>query len=227
MIAISAVCIFVMIILVILDYKQPVYKEFGLDNFYVGYEGTEGDPKSAWEAINGTGVIGKNACDTVMKVPQAYEESPAKVCGRYTWLKLGDAPDKSSLSNYYSGDNSVLKPYEQDDYIIAPARLVFRNSNVDQSLVSAEDGIYIEAYAGAEYVIRWSNVYCWYCHIGKENVNKHTDVLGYGGSNRSTTAGYVIGVANKDTTVSLYMYNSNGNLTAASWNDFYFKYTSS
>lgn len=213
---IAVLSAFLLVILVILEYKPPRYKEFSSDNFYVGNYGEEVDPKDAYSKMTFSDVVGTGSCRTEMT-----KSKDSRVCGRCTWVGEGiDIKTVDDINSFaVNGDVSMIQPYTDGAYIVAPARLTFVNSNVSQE---SADTIYISATINNKYLIRWDNVKSWWCHIGKDNPKKHTDVVGARGLYSICTQGYIIGQANSDTTVTLYKLNEDGSTTPVPFSELFF-----
>lgn len=204
-IVLAVVVIGILIGLVIYNYRPPMDKQFGVKNFYEPTEGSHLDPKRMYNALNPNADWSEYYCNTTM----SYAKSPGRI-GNYFWIKNGENIDSvDMLGNYLlDGDASKLIPYQDGDFIVAPSTLTFLNKNVKNAGDLSEE-VNIMAGIGTEYIIIWSNVDCWWCHIGKDNKERHTVVVGAGGLNEVCTEGYVIGQAKSDTIVSLYKRNGN------------------
>ena len=197
------------------DYNNSNEHIFGTDNFYKGHSGEDIDPRNFYRAVNVGVTPGHNECRNSMELAsdRGIKTTPA---GWITWI--GES-SPSSIADVYAygveGSKCVLKPYKQDEFIIAPGHLKFLNSNIKQT---DPDSIMIEAKYG-EYVIRWENVKTWWCHIDKDNPKKHTKIVGSKGVYASCRTGYIIGQANAETKVSLFKVDADNNYTAANFEE--------
>jgi hypothetical protein len=137
------------------------------------------------------------------------------------WIQEGiEILDAGTIDGFAAdGDPSVIAPYMDGEKIISPAKLTFVNSNINQENTET---VYIAATINNRYLIRWDNVKSWWCHIGKSNPKKHSDVVGNKGIYSVCNAGYIIGEATSDTTVSLYSIDSNGNTTPISVSELFY-----
>ena len=166
------------------------------------------DPKALYNSVFASKVLNGTACNTITK---AYNEA-TQVNGRI-WLTSRDLGIKSAddFVNYEtSGGSLSISPYKDGDYIISPATLNFLNSN---TMLNPSNGQrYIEAQIGTSYVIRWDDIECWWCHIGKDDNDSHTVRVGYGGKPSKVVAGIIIGAAKSTTKVSVYKLNDNGEI---------------
>lgn len=213
---IAILSVTVLLILIAITYKPPKYKEYSGDAFYVGQSGENVNPRELYERMSISSLIGTAGCRTEMT-----KADKATVCGRYTWIKNNEEIKSASDLNVYiyNGDSSMLRPYSNGDMIVAPAKLNFVNSNVNQE---SEDSIYIAATIYNKYLIRWDNVKTWWCHIGKDDPNKHSEIIGAKGSYALCTQGYIIGEATSDTIVSLYKFDDNGNPVPVAFSELFF-----
>lgn len=206
----------ILIILVIMDYTPPVYKEFSSDNFYVGVYGDDVDPRSTYRKMTYSDVTGSSGCRN-----ELTRSDSATVCGRFMWigesLEIKSAADIDSMA--VNGDTTRIQPYVDGANIVAPARIAFVNSNINQE---SRDSIYMAVSINNKYILRWDNIKTWWCHIGKENPNKHTQVIGAGGEAAVVSAGYIVGQANSDTVVSLYKINDDGSTTPVPVSELFF-----
>lgn len=205
-IILAIIVIGILVGLVIYNYRPPMEKQFGVTNFYEPVEGDHLDPKRMYRDMNPGADWSEYYCNTTM----SFATNPG-MAGNYFWIKEGEfIKSEADLQQYYvDGEDSQLKPYSDGDMIIAPNTLTFLNKNV-RTAGDLEEDISIMASIGASYVIIWSNVECWWCHIGKSNSHKHTAVVGAGGINEVCTEGYIIGQAKSDTIVSLYKRGADG-----------------
>lgn len=187
------------------EYAPEGSKIFGFENYYEGVVGEGADPKEVYSAIYKNTAVMSSKCKTVMM----EAEHPTRV-GVYTWIADGitvsGIEDLEALA-IDPEDLSALKPFTGAQNIVAPAELKFVNANTVQY---AADTISIHANIGTEYRIVFDNVASWWCHMGKADPTKHTDVIGSGGIFSRCAAGYVIGQANSDTVVSLYKVEDGG-----------------
>lgn len=206
----------ILAVLIIMDYTPPIYKEFSSDNFYVGIYGDDVDPRSTYRKMTYSDVTGSNGCRT-----ELTRSESATVCGRFIWigegLEIKSAADINSMA--VNGDTTRIQPYPDDANIVAPARVAFVNSNINQE---SRDSIYMAVNINNKYILRWDNIKTWWCHIGKENPNKHTQVVGAGGEAAVVSAGYIIGQANSNTVVSLYKINDDGSTTPVPVSELFF-----
>lgn len=204
---IFAVFSFIVLGLIVLwNYRPENEKEFSAESFYTGQSAEDSDPKTLWAVIHGTAYYDTSSCLT--KPPTTTVE----YCHGAAWLSSGSRTEEKMQSV----DGRV---YADGDYIIAPVNLRFANSNVS----SSEGSIDIEAYvlSGNKVRITWKNVKTWWCHIGKEDVTRHTEVYGKGGSYDECTLGTVVGQATKDTVVCIEYQNDVGEWETWTVEEFY------
>lgn len=196
-------------LLTALNWSKPNNIPFTTEGFYTGNSGDYIDYKELYESLYVGLAPGSGECRTEMSYAVTGEQMEngniIETCmaGKYQWI----APTSISSSSEM-GTGSTIAPYNEGDVIIAPGNLTFINSNV---LQETADTVYIKAILAGKYIIRWDNVDCWWCHIGKENRNKHSKVVGKNGIYATCTGGYIIGQAKAGTTVSFYTIDSEGN----------------
>ena len=184
------------------NYRVPVEdKEFSFESFYQGNRGKSINPKSIYSILTGNNILSTNACVT------EFTAADASLCGTATWIVSSrynqSSPTSREMIDLMRVDEtditSAIRPYKYGSYIVAPCNLTFIDSNVLQD----EENITITAYVNDEtsgIVLKWQNVKCWWCHIGKNNPNQHTAVVGKGGVNELCVAGMILGQATADTT---------------------------
>lgn len=198
-------------LMVQLNWSNANDTTFATDAFYTGNQGDPIDYKELYDALYVGLAPGSGECRTEMMHADNGAEmengNTIETCmaGRYQWIT-----PKAVSSSADIGTGTVIAPYNDGDVIISPGNLKFINSNIVQESV---DSIYIEAILGNKYVIRWDDVECWWCHIGKENKSKHSKVVGNNGIYATCTSGYIIGQAKASTTVSFFTIDTDGNMT--------------
>lgn len=212
MIGAAVVSFMFLAILAIMNYTPVNDKVFGTDNFYIGNYGSKVDPKEQYDLMYKNVIASAVGCFTTMT-----PASSPMIAGNNVWLVDGatieSLEDLKGMS--VDGDLSVIKPYKLDGQkIISPVELTFINSNVVQH---NKDSISITAYAGTSHIIEFNNIKSWWCHAGKQDPTKHTEVVGAGGINPKCVAGYVIGEATEETTVNFYEVDGDGNKTPCSF----------
>ena len=199
-----------MFLLVAFNYSNPNDKAFSSEAFYQGKQGDLIDYKDLYNDLYVGLAPGSGECANEMTAAKGYTLANGEVvqdcmAGRFQWITPRSIKSSSEI-----GSDSIISPYQDGDVIISPGNLKFINSNV---LQDSKDTIYIEAVLANKYVVRWDNVTSWWCHIGKENKNKHSRVVGKNGIYSSCSAGYIIGEANANTTVSFFILDEDGNQT--------------
>lgn len=193
-------------------YNQPDSNSevFSTDAFYTGTKSSDIDYKAIYDSLYVGLAPGSGQCRNEMIPVTEYvldDGTKAETCmaGRFQWIVNKTISNSSEI-----GSGAQIMPYGDGDLIVSPGNLQFINSNIIQD---NESTIYMEAILANKYVIRWDNIKSWWCHIGKDNTNKHSIVVGKGGIYSSCSAGYVIGQANADTVVSFYKLDADGNKT--------------
>lgn len=217
-VALTVLVVVILTLIVFYDGAKAGGNEFGLDNFYVGNFGEEVDPRGVYNSIYKSGMLASKQCREEMMAAEGYvlengETVHPEMSGRCIWI----APTHvDSLDDVFNNciSESCIRPYRNGDVIISPGYLTFINSNVRQE---DTDSICIEVKYGTDYVIRWDNVTAWWCHIGKDDAQKHTKVIGAAGMYSKCIGGYVIGEANEGTLVTLYRIAEDGSLNEESF----------
>jgi len=213
---IGAVISFIVLLLfVILNYYPPDGKVFSIDGFYVGNKEGDINPKELYNEMYG-GVAAGLSCNTEIKKSTNYS-----LINNIAWIAEGVVPESSEELKALATDDTctVIRPYTTSyNMIVAPAEITFVNSNTTRT---KEGSIFIVAKLHGDYEIQWDNITSWWCHIGKDNPDKHTLVCGANGICPTCREGYVLGEANNETLVSLYKVDGLGNRTPASFIDFY------
>ena len=205
-------------------------KVFDADGFYQTGQVQSADPKKLYDSIYSNIALLTNTCRTDMSI----EEQTVSVGNRgLVWI-VGNSDEilnyqsKSENENANSrlayleslGNGSISGLYKNEQNILAPGAVKFRNRNVD---LTTGGLAYIEVEVKDIGVIRWSPVKCWWCHIGRSDNNKHTTVYG-AGSDKWTecNAGSIIGQAMEDTSVTFLKYNEEMDLVDCSAYEFYY-----
>jgi len=188
-------------------YTMDQDKVFDVNGFYKGRSGERQNPKEVYDAIYSSILAAENACRKEME--QASD--PVMAGNGVYWVVDGVEVTKEDLGNATS-----IKPYDSvNDKIVSPAELTFLNSNVTLDGNTA----YIEAQLGTGYVIQWSPIRAWWCHIGKGNAGvgeggskqtQHTDICGLGGKYAVCMPGWVIGQATEETEVKMWKILESG-----------------
>ncbi len=191
-------------------------KQFGLKSFYTGTYGKDIDPKAQYNTIYKNTIATVNGCFTKMK----QASNPMRT-GEYVWIVDGQVIEDKSYFEQVAVDGNLteIKPYMEGQKIISPSDLIFLNANTIQDKL---DSINIRVQIGSRYIIEFENVKSWWCHIGKENPNKHTQVVGAGGIYVKCTAGYIIGEAKEDTIVKLYFLDENNKARPCDFTEVFF-----
>lgn len=201
-IVLAIVSMIVLGIICIFNYTPKTEKEFSTQSFYTGKTGSASNPRDMYNTLNGSSFLAANACATTCSA--AY---PAYRCGKRIWINTKDAPlsreEFDELKVDKTDNVSAIKPYKAGGDIVSPCKLDFYNANTIQT---DDDSISIIAYVSnaPNIVLRWDNVKCWWCHIGKDNPTQHTRIIGKGGIYESIVEGMVIGRATADTTFTVY-----------------------
>lgn len=188
---------------------------FATDAFYQGTQLGNIDYKSLYDSWYVGLAPGSGSCKTEME--KAVSDMPMEngnvielcMTPNAQWI----APHVVSSNGEIGADQHTIMPYEDEDVIISPGTLVFLNQNIS---LNENSEPYIEAILNNSYKIRWDNISCWWCHVGKENKTKHTRCIGKGGSYSQCTQGYIIGEAKADTAVSFFKLDANGDWLDAS-----------
>ena len=204
---IATAAFFILGVLAVIQQSPTSGKIFGDGNFYTSNVGVKSNPKETYNKVFANNVLAGTACNTIAKTC----EDLYTVQGNY-WIVNRDSgiTNVSDFDKYKVSENSLsITPYKNGDYIISPTNLKFTNSNT--TLNPSNGQRYIEATIGSEYIIRWDDVECWWCHIGKTDNDSHTARVGYGGSPSSVISGIVIGQAKSSTKVTLRKLDENGN----------------
>lgn len=201
-----------LIILASFSYSYTaVEKQFGIKSFYTGAYGKDIDPKAQYNTIYKNTIVSANGCLNKMK----QASNPMRI-GSYVWIVDGQAIEDTSYFESVAVNSNLaeIKPYKDGQKIISPSDLIFLNANTIQDKL---DSINIRAQIGSSYIIEFENVKSWWCHIGKDNPTKHTQVIGTGGIYSRCTAGYIIGEATNDTIVKLYSLDTNSRAVPCSF----------
>lgn len=202
----ATVAFFVLGVLSIIQQSPTSGKIFGDGNFYTSNIGKASNPQKEYNQAFAVNVLTGTACNTLAKTCKDIYT----IRGNY-WIANRDASitTATDFDKYKVSENSLsITPYKNGDYIISPTNLKFTNSNT--TLNPSNGQRYIEATIGNEYIIRWDDVECWWCHIGKTDNDNHTARVGYGGSPSSVISGVIIGQAKSSTKVTLRKLDDNG-----------------
>lgn len=198
-----------LVILGVLNYSPPKNAVFDVDGFYSGTLGETFNPKELYDSIYTNVLAAENACHREMLRAKNVQLTGNGI----TWIVDGQMPEAGSLCT------PVIKPYtELENKIVSPADMTFVNSNV---LVNEGGLPYIEAKIGSGYIIRWEPVDVWWCHIGKRQAERHTEVYGASGSYASCVAGWVIGQATPETEVRLWKVQEDGNRIPLNFSEYF------
>lgn len=204
-----------LVVLTYITYKPSEYKEFSPTSFYVGNAADSVDPKKLRDKMSIGTKLGDAECRSEMRKP-----TYGIMCNRYSWLRSvseeglkTEEPDRGFLAVH------MMKPYTDGDEIVAPTNLRFINTN---NSLSVQGQIYIEAYTVGNYIIRWDNIKCWWCHEGKSEPMKHSVKMGIGGKFSTCYGNWVIGIAKEDTIVTIYKEDENGLRSEATFEDLYY-----
>lgn len=190
--------------------KKQEEKVFDMRGFYSGEAGEATNPKELYNKLYANVLAADGVCHSTMTKAVNVQMTEN---GIY-WIAEGDAASAEELNVF------TFKPYGGTNMqIVSPADMKFINSNVSVN----EDGeMYIEARVGTRYIIQWSPVATWWCHIGKQNKNKHTSIYGNGGAYASVTAGWIIGEATEDTEVRMWKIEENGSQVQIRLSDYFY-----
>ena len=181
-------------------------KTFSPESFYAGETHDEIDPREQY-GIFSSGKLSSAQCNSTMVKGSNIHKCNSNV----VWLVddstiTTDADVADKIVNSCTDPASFFySPYKDGDMILAPATLVFMNSNVEQTSINEID---IIASMGTDYQITFYNVKCWWCHIGKDDVKTHSTVYGNKGSYSTCSAGNVIGQATANTSVQIKKLNT-------------------
>ncbi len=207
----------VMFCFALANYTVAQDKTFDANGFYKGKSGERQNPKEVYDAIYSNILAAENACRKEMN-----QASDPRMAGNGVyWVVDGVDITKESL-----GDVLSIKPYDSThDKIVSPAEVTFLNSNV----MLNGDTVYIEAQLGTGYVIQWSPVRAWWCHIGRgQNTGtgsgrtQHTDICGLGGRYSVCMPGWIIGQATEETEVKIWKLLESGGKQQISLAEYFF-----
>ena len=207
----------VLAVMVVLNYHPPDGKTFGLESYYVGNKEDVPDYVSLYNKMYATS-YSQNVCQTQLK-----RAEDVTLINNISWIVGGQAiaSEDELRACFVSDDGSEVKPYtDTNREIVSPGMIHFENSNIS-SISTRGDGICIKAKIGTQYTIEWKGVKSWWCHMGKENPDKHTQVVGKGGGIDSCKEGFIIGEATKDTIVSLSKVSDGGEVEPCSFLELY------
>lgn len=193
----------------LVGYTEPNDSVFAVDAFYEGTKAGSIDYKAMYDSWYVGLAPGSGACKAEMEVAVSGADmengSKIELCmaPSAVWI----APHIISSNDEMGANQSVITPYEEGDVIISPGHLKFLNQNLT---LNENSEPYIEAVLNDTYKIRWDNISCWWCHVGKDNKNRHTKRIGKGGAYSECMQGYIIGEAKAETSVSFYRVDVNG-----------------
>lgn len=202
-------------VVLILDYAPPSEKVFGIESYYQGDFGEIEDPKIAYGKFNRNVMTDEIKCNTTPSISEKRVITPTNAC----WFIQGTATGNISAEEIEQllaeKDGAIFK---EGDIILAPTNIEFINSNQYQE---SYDLISIKGRLGTEYIIEFTDVGAWWCHIDKAEPTKHTELIGFGGKSPSMSIGSVIGQARKSTKVKLYKIQEDGSEQEASLSEYF------
>ncbi len=214
-ILLSVLVLVILAVLGAVNSNLIVDKLFDTTGFYGGSSFIKTDPKKLYDSMYSNNVLLANKCRQNMIEAQV---STGYINGR-TWIVDGqEAPSDSDLQSKYP-DLKVEGLYQNGQYIVAPGFCTFLNKNTSVKATSGET--YIEVLCGTDYRIEWSNIKCWWCHIGRSNSNKHTDTYGEGTLYSTCQERWVLGEATQDTYVTFWQKDDNDNWHQITIAEFY------
>lgn len=205
--ALIIVCVSFLLLGLYAAYNSPFEddtKTFGLENFYVGEEHEEIDPRMQY------GVYTAGNLDDITCLPSMSKGVSMYTCkSNVVWMVDNSVKSDEEVASVITGSvidatECIYQPFKDGDMILAPAAMTFTNSNVEQTSL---DRIDITGKLGTDYEIVFTNVKSWWCHIGKSNPKQHSTVYGNKGTYSNCAAGCVIGQANSSTQVQLKKKN--------------------
>ena len=195
--------------------EEKQYKTFNANTYYVGVMGKTVDPKAQYNLMYNNLYTSEVQCTTELSVTTTASK------GNKYWLtELFEFPTQSELQgmNVVQDDTYFeYRLFSEDSKIISPAQCTFLNSNVD--LVNGAPGIVM--LSGGMYKIEILNIKSWFCHMNKENKDKHSMIIGKNGEVPSVSAGNIIGVAKGDTTVRFYKRQEDNTFKNISIEEYY------
>ena len=210
-ISLALISVVALAFLVITSQTPNVEKTFSNESFYSGQVGEIKDGKTIYELNKDTIMLTDSYCNTSMwfvDKPQSVLDS-----GCY-WISANKEIDAKYIRGLTTQGDVTGIYTSEDQFIVAPCDLYYTNTNVT---VGANDTCYIQAIAHASnghYRLTWNNIYCWWCHIGKDTVNRHDKVYGAGQTQWSTAAkGFIIGQAQPGSTTVRVEYRKDTSST--------------